>query len=111
MIPRVIGTLFKDANPTVGFKVSYMEIYNEKGFDLLADQGICDTGGIAQMLSDSESGGSKRRLSVCEAKDTGEMVVRGLCEHPVWDAQQCREADHYNSGAGSSGSIGATLRW
>lgn len=78
IIPRVVGDLFNQLTDGTLVRVSYLEVYNEKVYDLLAD--------------DESWGDSKKALRVCEDDKNGVVKVLGLTEMPVADANESLSA-------------------
>lgn len=70
VIPRAIYKLFSEAGEGRKVSCSFVQIYNEKLYDLLQDKE------------------SKYPLSIREDKQTG-MFVQGLVEFPVGSMEQC----------------------
>jgi kinesin family protein 6/9 len=71
----------------VNVRVSYLEIYNEQGYDLLGDKIEAPTGG--EDIGRSRAGGYDElpRVTLYD-DDAGNLVMRGLAAHPAESAEE-----------------------
>jgi kinesin family protein 6/9 len=92
IIPRAIAHLFSEAasrkdSMAVNVRVSYLEIYNEQGYDLLGEKIEAPTGG--EDIGRSRAGGYDElpRVTLYD-DDAGNLVMRGLAAHPAESAEE-----------------------
>ena len=97
LVPRAISALFREAaaraaTSSVKVRISYLEIYNEVGYDLLGErppgQAAASNGGDAADVGRMGRGGYEE-LPRVTMYDTGDelggqgLVMRGLSAHPA----------------------------
>jgi kinesin family protein 6/9 len=94
LIPRAISALFAEAEARkdsvrVSVRVSYLEIYNEQGYDLLGEPVPSPVAGSGEDVGKVGRGGYDDLPKVTMYDDdTGGLVMRGLAAHPAENAEE-----------------------
>ena len=92
LIPRAISHLFAEAAARadaaeVSVRVSYLEIYNEVGYDLLGEATMAAAGEDLGRVGRAAGYDDLPRVTMYDNED-GELVMRGLAAHPAESAEE-----------------------